>query len=194
MKIILFFFLILGLSLHSCDDSVKEFGDKSLASELKIVSITDSVGEYNYNFTNPDPVDTTYIYYYLERDTIFKPDGTVDDIAIDTVYYEGKTAKLYKVDLILLPSYKNRLYIEIASNARWEAPPIPFASIPATWIKNDRISGVGDAIIDYDVSPRHPNPDIEVDVRRRVVTQYITTRDSTIMYELNFQQKATTED
>ncbi|WP_439183333.1 hypothetical protein [Carboxylicivirga taeanensis] len=177
-----------------CDKDDKEFGDLTLPSELQIVSITDSVGIYDYNFINPEPTDTTYVRYYLQKDSVFLADGSFDKMEVDTVYYEGKTAKLYTLPTILLPKYKNRLYIRLSSNARWTAPTIPFSSERATWIRNAKVGGVGDAIIDYNINPRSSNPNSTVSTRRKVQTQYITTQDSTIMYKLQFSQKSMIEE
>lgn len=191
--------LALMVGVTACEEENFNFGDQSLPSELQIISITDSVSGYDFGFVNPEPTDTTYIYHYLKRDSVFNADGSFDKINVDTVYYEGKTAKLYTVPVLLLPSVKNRLCVKIQSNARWNAPVIPFAK-NQDWIKNDKVAGIGDAIIDYNVeSRRYGLPDflpddIIVPIRRELVTQYITTRDSMVMYKLQFVQKSMTEE
>ncbi|WP_430809635.1 MULTISPECIES: hypothetical protein [unclassified Carboxylicivirga] len=191
--------LVLTLSMMACEDENYDFGDPNLASDFQIVSITDSVSGYDFDFVNPQPKDTTYIYHYLQRDTVYNPDGSVGEVNVDTVYYEGKTAKLYEVPVLLLPSYKNRLYIRVKSNARWNAPVIPFPK-GHDWIKNDQVAGIGDAIIDYKVGSRmygleqYFPEDFLIPVRRRIETQYITTRDSMVMYKLQFEQKSMTEE
>ena len=194
--------LIVGLStvllisiFWACEKDKTAFGDMNLPSELKIVSITDSVGGYDYGFVNPAPTDTTYIRFYTKAtDSLFKADGSFDKMKVDTIYYDGETAKLYTIDLVLLPKYKNRLYIKFDSNARWYAPPVLFTSTLATWIKNTTVAGVGDAIIDYDIRPRSTNPESTIATRRRLVTQYISTRDSSVMYKINFSQKSMVEE
>ena len=182
------------LLMLGCEEDIPVYGDKSLPSELEIVSVIDSVGGYDYGFVNPVSTDTTYVRFYTTRDSVFLEDGTYDKIKIDTVYYEGKTAKLFTVPTILLPKYKNRLYIQLKGNARWTAPAIPFSSTLATWIKNSKVSGIGDAIIEYNINPRSSNPNSTVATRRKIQTQYITTRDSMVMYKLSFSQKSMIED
>lgn len=191
--------LIVILAVTGCEDEVPDtFGNPSLESMFEIINITDSVGEKDYDFQMPEPEDTTYIYYYLERDTLFAEDGAVDEILVDTIYYEGKTARLYKVPTISLPSYKNRLYIEVKSNARWNAPVIPFPT-NQDWIRNSKVSGIGDAVIEYDVGSRTYGfppeyADMFVPVGRKPVTQYITTQDSSVMFRLTFEQEGMKEE
>lgn len=191
--------MMLLLGVVACEEDNYEFGNKELLSELSIVSITDSVGGYDYEFVNPLPTDTTYIYHYLKRDTVYTSEGGIEKVNVDTVYYEGKTAQLYTLPVVLLPSYKNRLYIRLQSNARWNAPVIPLAK-GQDWIKNDRVAGIGDAILDYKIGSRiYGLEDLLpegflIPVRRKVVTQYITTRDSMVMYKLQFAQKSMTEE
>ncbi len=192
------FLIILGLAI-SCEKESYNYGDKNLLSSLSIVSVTDSVGGYNYDYENPECSDTTYVYYYIDRDTTYTDDGGIDEIIKDTVYYNGMTAKLYTLPVIVLPSYKNRLYIELESNARWNVPAISFKS-GQDWIFNSKVTGIGDAIIDYRVGARtYGLPDNLVDIvtipiRRDTVTQYLTTSDSTVMYKLQFTQKSMTEE
>lgn len=186
--------LMLLFFLNSCEESISSYGDKNLASYFEILSIEDSVGAYDYNFINPEPTDTTYVYFRKEYDTTFMANGTVDEITTDTIYFTGMTAKLYTIPLILLPKYKNQLYIHVASNARWQAPTIPFSSTLATWIKNKRIGGTGEAIITYDINPRSSNPNSTLATRRKPQDQYIMTQDSTVMYKLTFSQKSMIED
>ena len=189
--------IMMGFSLLlmlGCEEDIPVFGDKSIPSELELVSVTDSVGGYDYGFINPVPTDTTYVRFYTTRDSVFLEDGTYDKIKIDTVYYDGQTAKLYTVPTILLPKYKNRLYIQLKSNARWTAPTIPFSSTLATWIKNSKVSGIGDGIIEYNINPRSTNPNSTISTRRKIQNQYITTRDSMVMYKLSFSQKSMIED
>ncbi|TLX71943.1 hypothetical protein E9993_19210 [Labilibacter sediminis] len=182
--------------LAGCEEEKLEFGNKELPSELAIVSITDSVGVYDYTYAldNAELTDSTYIRSYIKTDSLFLDDGTFDKLKKDTVYYEGETAKLYTLPLILLPKYKNRLYIRLQSNARWTAPTIPFRSTRATWIKNDIVAGIGDAIIDYNINPRSSNPNSTVSTRRKVQTQYIITRDSSVIYKIQYSQKSMIEE
>lgn len=186
--------VFLGLAAVGCEEDKTVFGDKSLASTLSIVSVKDSAGTYDYGVVDPQARDTTYRYFYLKTDSVFGENGTFERMKTDSIFYNGKTARLYELDLILLPKHQNRLYIHLESNARWTAPTIPFSSIPATWIRNALGAGIGDAIIDYEIRPRSTNPESTIATRRRVVTQYITTRDSLIMYKLNFSQKSMIEE
>jgi hypothetical protein len=194
LKLLYLSTIVAVVILSACTEEIPVYGDKDLASELQIVNITDSVGGtvYSYECT---PRDTTYEYFYLQPDTIFNSDGTVNKIEKDTVYYYGKTAKLYALPELVLPAYKNRLYIELQSNARWNAPQILFKSERETWISNANVAGIADAIIDYNIQPREYGfpAGITIPIRRKAVTQYVYTQDSTVMYEIRFSQKSMTE-
>lgn len=193
-KVFVFWIGLFSLLTYSCEKVTDDFGDKELPSDLELISITDSVGGYDFGFVNPEPTDTTYVRYYLKRDSVFLADGSFDKLKTDTVYYEGKTAKLYSVPMVLLPKYKNRLYLHFKSNARWTAPTIPFNTVAATWIKNYTVAGIGEAIIEYEIKPRSTNPNSTISTRRKPQVQYITTRDSSVMYKIHFSQKSMVEE
>lgn len=184
-------FLMGLISVSSCKNDVEQFGDFNTPCELQIVEIYDSLGT-NYKDLKFIERDTTYRRFYLKKDTIFNPDGTVDKVKNDTVYYDGKTAKLFELQMLLLPKDKNKLSFLLRSNARWTAPSILFNTEAARWISNDKVAGVCDGIIEYDVKVRATSP--TVSTRRKIQTQYITTSDSSVMYKIGFTQKSMIED
>lgn len=188
MKFIKFFSLL--LLLYACAEDRNPYDERHVPSAFEIFAITDTLGT-EYNYVVPIPRDTVYDRYRVEKDTIFNEDGSYK-VENDTIYYKGKTALLFEPELIVLPKYANLLKIHLSSNARWTAPAIPFNTEAATWVRNQMEGGIGDAVIEYNIKVRGSSPTIST--RRKEQTQFITTRDSSIIYKLVFTQKAMTED
>lgn len=198
MKKILIFFMVgvvmlLGIGCNSKKNEVQP------PTGFKIVAISDSLGTA-YDVKVLLEKDTTWVYPRIKNDTLKdaagKPLRDKDNKLIinsDTTYTPGKiTGKYFLLDTILLPHLegikRNKLYVDIESNARWQAPYNP----KWDWVIPVNSTGGGDSRATFNIA--------EAGSQRRSWSKRYTpavqnffTRDSLVLYKLIIDQKGYNE-
>lgn len=190
MKKLVYAALVTGLMtcISSCEKEAVNPGDFTLKPELKVTGVTDVFGT-TYPANVIRSIDTTYQYSYRKSDTlkdnsgkyVLGADGKYQ-IKWDTIYYNGKTAKYYELEKIMLEAFKDTVLIDVESNAKWRAP-IPSAGGKLAWYITENSAGGGDSRIRANVARNRSF------LRTVEAVQYIYTQDSTVMYKLVFGQK-----
>ena len=195
----LLFFIALAVAMTavvSCESEAENPGDFSIKATLDVGTAVTSINGDEYALTVARQIDTTYMYYTVERDTavddngdyVITSDGTYD-ITIDTIWFEGDiTATYIEMEPILLPSAADTFTIKLTTNARWTAP-VPDPGSYTQWYYNycistggSLISGGGNGQLDFRVTRNRTTQ------RKQTAIQYIYTSDSTVLYMIPFNQ------
>lgn len=190
-------YLLAGVGLLSgfaaCDDDNDNPGDFSLKSTLELGTITSANGHV-YPLTVAETKDTVYEYFYTVRDTlkdeagepILNEDGDLQINIYEDSYFSKKTAKLIKMQQVVLFGEADTLTIPIVSNAKWSAPMPIFllnGEAKTPWFENygSTLAGGGNS---------HVKLTVGVGRSKRAFEGYqrVLTSDSMIMYVIPFTQ------
>lgn len=186
--IYLLFFSCFLMICISCEKEATNPGDFNQKCTLDVYGISTTSGnEYEFEITRS--IDSTYMRYYIEPDTLRGEDGEPlkDDfgkliIENDTIHYPGNiTGRFVEVGPILLKPNIDTISIHLRSNAKWSAP-MPDAGGRVQWFFTQRLGGGGDSKVIATVT-RNRN-------KRRAVSavQYVLTPDSAVLYKITFDQ------
>lgn len=187
MKKLLFFIALAACltSAVSCESEAKNPGDFSIACELDIASITSQVTGDQYSFSVARETDTTYLYYYTQKDTVYS--GSSYTVTTDTVWFVGETEPAtYRVyNPVEVDAVADTLTIKITSNANWEAP-APTMLSGSAWCRNygSTTAGGGNGTLQVRFTANRTKTS-------RSAYQYIYTGDSTVLLLLPFTQLGT---
>lgn len=190
-KLAYFLTACIALGFASCDDEAGpdgNYGEKIPVSfALNSVSLLSDPSEtYPLTVDPSAKTDTTYIYTYQKRDTVFdsegkpeiRPDGSMN-VNVQTIEYEGPiTARYYVYEPIVVKAEMDEYIVELSSNARWTV-----GTLVGTAISCPRLSGSGDGYTQFKLNLNRSQ------TARRQSIAYIYSNDSTVMHKLTFEQK-----
>lgn len=189
MKKLLYFAVALsiGSMIYACSDDHGNFGNYNVKSELIVLDVvSDATGEV-FPITISQLVDTVFVTKVVVRDTTFAEDGS-EIINVDTVRMpkKEKTTYYYANDVVL-PAAGTTYTINIQSNATWKAP-AAIRTSGANWLQNDGVTaGGGDGCLNY-----HTLENSTANQRPYPFTLNVYSSDSTVWYNIKFQQLGTT--
>lgn len=169
----------------ACDNEPKNPGDFSVACELTLDNVVQSLGVYNGQ-TYPLVVfhenpDTQFRVSYVLRDTVWDAQGNIEKVnTTDTFYLRNAHIHFYDTETIVLPYTPDTLEFNLYSNAKWNSPSPERKGVP--WLYMLTNTGGGDSKITFRVDP---NPST---LRASNASFYVFTSDSSVMYRLNFNQ------
>lgn len=180
-----------AVGLTGCDDEAGPDGNYGeevpVYFELGTISLlSDPTEVYPLTIDPNAKTDTTYIYSYTERDTVFDADGEPEilpdgslNVTETVIEYEGPiTARYYVYEPVVVKSEMAEYMVTLNSNSRWTV-----GKLIGSAVSCPKLSGGGDGYTQFKL-----NLNRSTTSRRRSIA-YIYSNDSTVMHKLTFEQK-----